>query len=150
VPHQHQDTRPPSAQDTVTQTAAGFEPRILPVVVGMKVRFRNEDQIYHSPFSVSPARSFDLEPQGPGESHSVTFDKVGVVNVYCELHSTENCFIIVVPDERFTRPNSRGEFSFTLLAAGDYTVTAWHPIHGETARRVNLSERGESNLKLSY
>src|SRR5262249_44145008 len=44
----------------VDLTGERFEPRVLAITVGSKVRFRNKDGIYHSLFSLTPAGRTDI------------------------------------------------------------------------------------------
>jgi hypothetical protein len=74
----------PSRLEVIGQV---LRPRVLVVPVGTSVEFLNQDSLFHNLFSVSPAKPFDLGRCGRGESKRVTFDKPGLVNVYCNLHS---------------------------------------------------------------
>jgi plastocyanin len=142
--------RPAKRECSVAITAKGFKPRILPIVVGTKVVFRNRDRVFHSVFSISPTKSFDLGPQAPGRTKSVTFDQVGIVNVYCELQPEAACFVAVLPHEHFTQPGANGEFSLSELEKGNYTVKAWHPIHGEATSQEKVPNNGKPNLRLRF
>ena len=41
---------------------------------------------FHNIFSLSPSKSFDLGSFGKGGSKSVTFDKIGKIEVECAIH----------------------------------------------------------------
>src|SRR3954466_4552980 len=53
-------TEPVLATVTTTQKDANFDPHVLTVVVGTKVRWPNEDDIFHNVFSMSDPAPFDL------------------------------------------------------------------------------------------
>src|SRR5881397_3979550 len=61
------------------QKDQAFGPRVLAVPVGASVAFPNRDPIFHSVFSVSPVKRFDVGKYGRGKSKSVKFTKAGVV-----------------------------------------------------------------------
>ena len=143
-------TQPPPKCHSIVHTAHGFEPHVLPVAVGTAVVFKNRDQVYHKVFSISPAKSFDLGSQAPGEQDSVVFDSVGVVTVHCELHPEATGFVVVLPTEQFTQPNAQGKFVLPELAPGTYTIAAWHPTYGEVKRRVKVPKGGRLNIKLAF
>jgi hypothetical protein len=42
------------------QKMAQFQPRVLPVRVGARVEFVNQDRFYHNVFSLSPGSKFDI------------------------------------------------------------------------------------------
>jgi plastocyanin len=138
------------ARQTMVHTEHGFEPQVLPVVVGSRVDFLNRDQVYHKVFSISPAKSFNLGSQAPGARLSLVCDVVGVISLHCELHPDATGYIVVLPDERFTQPNARGEFDLPKVAPGMCTITAWHPTYGEVKRRVDVPKGGQMNVRLAY
>src|SRR5690349_14449547 len=65
----------------VGQKNLAFIPTLLPVQVGTKVEFPNFDDTYHSIFSYSPAKRFDVGRYRPEERPipSVVFDRPGLV-----------------------------------------------------------------------
>jgi plastocyanin len=134
----------------VEQSSEGFTPHVLPVVLGSEVDFRNGDRIYHNAFSVSPAKKFDVGRYAPGETRSVIFDRPGIVSIFCELHPSSACFVVVLPDHLFTQPDASGKFTLPKLPQGTYTVKAWHPIYGETSRQVDLPKSGDVDVELEF
>ena len=121
-------------------------PRILVAPVGSTVEFPNLDSLFHSVFSVSPTKPFDLGRYGRGKSKRVTFDKPGLVNVYCKLHPNMAAYILVVPNQAFARPDSSGRFLLPALPKGRYFVNVWHPDFPATRRAVTVSGSEESEL----
>ena len=125
-----------------------FTPRVLAVVVGSKVRFRNEDQVYHSVFSVSPGGWFDLGNLAPGKARETHFKSSGVINLFCELHPAAAGFVVVCPNWFFTRPGATGEYVLPPLPRGAYVVHAWHPRLGATRRSIQVTGRDAVTLDL--
>lgn len=140
----------PSARAKITATEHGFSPYVLAVAVGTTVEVTNRDQVYHNAFSISPTKHFDLGKIAPTESRSVKFDKPGVVNLFCELHSNATSFVIVLPNEVFTKADANGTFALPPLPKGTYTVKAWHPSYGERRCRVNLDGTGDVTVNLRF
>src|SRR5690242_12863865 len=52
--------RPREAPYVMTMRGKEFRPRVLPIPVGARVQFSNEDPILHNVFSVSTVHPFDL------------------------------------------------------------------------------------------
>ena len=77
----------------VVQSHLAFVPRVTAVTAGGLVEFQNLDRVYHNAFSVSAARRFDLGKYPPGRMDSITFGRVGVVNLHCGIHSEMNAYI---------------------------------------------------------
>jgi hypothetical protein len=137
-------------RDGLRQTPGGFEPHVLFVRQNTEVEVLNRDQIYHSAFSVSPAKRFDLGPLGPGKRHTVLFDRIGVVQVFCALHPESWGFVVVLPDKLSARLGPDGSFTLPPLPEGDYTLKVWHPAYGEKSRKVSVPKEGRVDLKLAY
>jgi plastocyanin len=131
------------ARVAVGQTSSAFSPRVAMVAVGDTVVFVNRDQIYHSVFSISPARRFEIGSYGPGVRRSVAFGRQGNVRVFCDMHSTaKSGYIYVVPTRVAARPNPAGKFALPPLPPGRYRVQVWHPELGEHQWTVDLPEKG--------
>jgi hypothetical protein len=126
-----------------------LRPRILVVLPGTSVEFPNHDSLFHNIFSVSPAKPFDLGRYGRGESKRVTFDKPGLVNVYCKLHPNMAAYILVVPNRAFARPDSSGRFVLPPLPKGRYVVNVWHPDFPAIRREVTVEGGEKSELVLT-
>ena len=71
---------------TVGQKDKKFSVESLTIKKGDTVNFLNEDDVFHNVFSLSDAKLFDLGSYPKGESKSVTFDEIGVVEVECAIH----------------------------------------------------------------
>jgi plastocyanin len=134
----------------LAQKNQAFSERVLSCVVGTTVDFPNQDPIFHNVFSVSPTRRFDLGKYPRGHSKQVTFKKPGLVQVFCDIHPSMACFILVLPNRAFTRPSEDGSFALPKLPAGTYTVKAWHPDFGEQTRTVKVPASGEVALDLGF
>jgi len=109
------------------QQDKAFVPQTLPVRVGTEVDFPNTDTFYHDVFSYSKVQSFDLGRYPQGQSRAVTFNKPGVIKVFCEIHSQMRAYILVLDTPAFTVPDSEGYFQITGVPNGKYRVVAWHP-----------------------
>ena len=116
----------PDAPHTIRQIHEAFVPRVLPVLAGDSVRFPNEDPFFHNVFSLSKARSFDLGRYATGTSKSVTFDRPGVVPVFCHIHSDMRATILVLENPHYAVADSTGRFALPNVPAGEYRLVAWH------------------------
>jgi plastocyanin len=134
----------------LAQQDQAFVPRVLGIAVGTVVDFPNLDPIYHNVFSLSPVRRFDLGKYPRGNSRQVQFPKPGLVNVYCEIHSDMEGFVLVLPHHGFARPSASGEYTLPSLPAGRYVLRVWHPDLGEQSVTVNVPATGDVTADLSY
>ncbi|HEU4763838.1 MAG TPA: hypothetical protein VFS28_04250 [Gemmatimonadales bacterium] len=110
----------------VTAENKTFTPHVSVIPVGSTVSFPNRDGFDHNVFSLSEAAPFDLGLYERGEGKTVTFPKPGVVQVYCNIHSTMSAFVLVRDTPWFTQPSADGSFALDGVPPGDYVLHAWH------------------------
>jgi len=127
-----------------------FVPHVLPVLVGTKVRFLNSDDVYHNVFSFSPAKTFDLGRYKKGKTRSVTFDRPGIVKVYCDIHTQMNAFILVLENPYFALTGDDGSFEIHDIPAGTYVLKAWHGRGPEKAQAVVVEESGVQRINFEF
>ena len=127
---------------TMEQRAERFAPQVLPVVTGTTVAFPNEDAIFHNVFSLSAPRVFDLGRYPQGESKSVRFDKPGVVQVFCHIHSDMSAIVLVLDTPAYTVADADGRYVLEGVPPGEYTLVAWHQRAAPVKRRVTIDAGG--------
>ena len=111
----------------VAQKDLTFIPALLPVQVGTRVEFPNLDDTYHSIFSYSPAKRFDLGRYRPEERPipSEIFDMPGLVTLRCDIHEHMRGLILVLNTPYFVVTDPDGRFRLSGLPSGHYTLKAW-------------------------
>ena len=140
----------PGPRPQLAQKNEAFVPRVVAVAVGSSVDFPNLDPIYHNVFSLSATRRFDLGKYPRGHSKAVVFDRTGLVNVYCDIHSEMEAFVLVLPHHAFAQPAADGTFELPALPPGRYRLHAWHPDLPEIVRAVEIPEQGDASVELSF
>jgi plastocyanin len=117
-----------------------FDPRFIVIRQGEKVRVRNSDPVYHNVFSLSSVKKFDIGRRQKGAFVDVVFDKTGVVQVFCDIHSNMNAEILVVPKTTlfWKMTHSREPVVFSGLAPGTYKIKAYAPGFQEAVQTVTL------------
>jgi hemoglobin len=129
------------------QRGRAFAPRLLVVPTGSTVSFPNFDPIYHSVYSSSEPKSFDLGVYRNGQSRDVTFDKPGIVHVQCNLHTNMTAYIAVV-SEPHVAIAEEGHFSFRALQAGRYKLRAWTEKNGKMIEKTVTLRAGKNALSV--
>jgi plastocyanin len=138
----------PHSHPVMDQRNEQFVPYILPVLVGTTVDFPNNDKVYHNVFSFSKIKSFDLGKYPTKTFKKVTFDKSGVVTLYCEIHAHMNAFILVLPNPYFTSVQNDGAFLISEIPAGAYTVKLFSGREEELIQNIVIPEKG--NVKVEF
>lgn len=129
---------PATAQ--MAQKNLTFVTPLLPVRVGTKVEFPNNDDTYHNIFSYSPTKRFDLGRYRPDERPipSQVFDTAGMVTLHCDIHEHMRGIILVLDTPHFVRSDTEGKYRLTGLPPGRYTLKAWLNSKTTLVREVDL------------
>lgn len=128
----------PSVRAAITQKDKTFFPELAVVTAGASVRFRNEDTLDHSVYSVSPADPFDLGIYEPGPGKDVGFPNPGVIEIRCHVHRHMHATLVVV-DGPYARVERAGA-SWSLRGArtGRHVLHTWTADGGETTKTVDV------------
>jgi plastocyanin len=134
---------PAQAAVTVNQRDKTFQPRILPVLVGTKVSFKNSDMVLHNVYSRSRVKTFDLGAYAHDESKGTTFDEPGRVDVFCAIHTNMHAIVLVLDNPFFATTDARGQFEIRNVPVGAYTLQIWSERGEEQVAHVDMgAERG--------
>lgn len=126
-----------------------FVPHVLAITTGTTVDFPNSDKFYHNVFSLSKTRRFDLGRYAAGESKHITFDRPGIVRVFCEIHSHMNAYILVFNHPYFAVTDEEGRYHIDNVPPGTYNVIAWHEGTSADPRPVAVPDGGAAELDFS-
>lgn len=138
----------PSEVPRIAQKNKTFIPSVLPIVLGQTVEFTNEDNILHNVFSTSKARTFDLGKPRVGESRRVTFDRTGVVDIYCDIHEQMATTILVLPNRAFALVQPDGKFVLRGIPVGRHNVYAWNQRSDPVQREVEVRPAQDTEVQL--
>jgi hypothetical protein len=116
----------PPRQPVMRQADKRFVPELLPLLLGTTVDFLNDDKIFHNVFSLSRAKPFDLGIYEQGASRHVTFDRPGLVRVYCNIHSQMAADILVLSNPYYTVTGPDGRFRIPEAPHGGATLRTWY------------------------
>jgi plastocyanin len=140
----------PQAPTTVAigQRNMRFEPDLVVIPTGSTVQFPNEDPIFHSVFSLSRVKPFDLGYYAQGQSRTIKFDRSGIVQVYCHLHAGMYAAIVVTNSPWYGKPTEDGNITFNDVPAGHYRVIAWHKIAGLHQTETDVPQTGKTEVTI--
>ena len=103
--------------------------------------FPNSDVTFHNVFSLSKTRAFDLGRYSRGKSKAVRFDRPGVVQVFCDIHSHMSAYILVFAHRYFAITDQTGSFADCRRAS--------RPVHpGGLARRRRSRNPGRDDSRV--
>jgi plastocyanin len=76
----------------------------------------------------------------------VTFDKVGLIKLFCNIHSQMFGAILVLPTTYFSTTAADGTFTIPEVPAGDYTVKIWHELQRGAPQTASVTAGGTVEL----
>jgi plastocyanin len=134
----------------IAQKDLAFTPSLLPVQAGTRVEFLNLDDTYHSIFSYSPAKRFDLGRYRPEERPipSEVFDVAGLVILRCDIHEHMRGLILILNTSYFVMTDADGRFRLGGLPSGHYTLRAW--INSETTREKPVELKSGETVHVDF
>jgi plastocyanin len=138
----------PSRIDMATE-GKQFTPRLAVIAPGSSVTFPNHDPFNHNVFSLSPEGPFDLGLYGRGEAKSVTFNRTGIIRVYCNVHAQMRGLLVVVASGLTTQAGSDGSFQLDSVPPGDYTLHAWHERGGEATQPLKVTSKDQPPVAIT-
>lgn len=141
---------PPRERIALSLRGARISPEFFVVVSGQTVQVPNDDRLIHSLFSLSAARPFDLGHQPAGETRTLTMDKPGVVNIYCNVHDSMQALAVVVPSTFYAVTGESGSFQLSGVPAGRYRIVGYSPQAGQLSQPVEVRPKERANAKLQF
>src|SRR5574341_1360684 len=134
----------------IAQSGYQFRPTVMAVQTGSRVDFPNQDDEFHNVFSYSRPKRFDLGRFRKDEkSPVVTFDKPGLVKIYCEIHKHMRHLLLVLDTPWFTTSDAQGRFVLNNVPAGEYWLKAFLPSEKTLQARVSIADGKTTSVNLT-
>lgn len=140
----------PQSRPIMRQKNVAIVPHVLPVLVGSTVDFPNEDEIYHNIFSLSPTKTFDLGRYSKGKSKSVTFNSLGNVKVFCDIHSQMGGVILVLQNPYYATVGVDGSYTISGVPPGSYELAAWQENGGNKIQKITVGSNEQVGVDFSF
>lgn len=140
---------PATATPTMSQSGVQFSPRVLTVMAGQTVSFPNADDVAHNVFSLSSAKKFKLGIYPKGDTREVTFEKPGVIDLFCSIHRHMHAVIIVTPNQYVAQTELGKPFKIENVPPGDYTLKVWNAAHKLVEQKVTVPASGEAKVTVA-
>lgn len=131
---------------TLLQKNRTFVPHLQVIPAGSAVQFPNADPYFHNVFSLYAGKRFDLGLYEAGATKSVTFSRVGVSYIFCNIHPEMSAVVVALSSPLYGIANSEDSISIRNVPLGDYTLHIWvegipeSTLSGQT-RRVHISSQ---------
>jgi len=128
----------------IDQKGCVFEPHIVVLPAGSKVRFVNSDTVTHNVRASSLKNDSFNWVMTPGQKEEVALAKADRVMIGCDYHPwmSMTVFVTDTPFHAVTKPD--GTFSIAGLKPGTYKVKLWHERLGKGESQVVVKDDGTS------
>jgi hypothetical protein len=132
-------TPPKGESPLLDQIGCLYEPYVLGVVAGQKLKIKNSDNFLHNVHATPKInKEFNFAQPVPMVSEKA-FDKPEVlVRMKCDVHEWMFAYIGVVDHPYFAVTDKDGSFKIADVPAGDYTVEAYHLKAGAKTQKLTL------------
>ena len=143
----------PKEHPVMDQKGLVFVPHIIVVQQGTTVEFLNSDNVQHNVFWTAVAgdkkAGKNLGTWPKGDKRPFTFDKVGAVQLLCNVHPEMEGYIVVSPTPYFAQTDDSGNYKIKDVPDGSYTVTVWHEGAKNQSKPVTVAGGGKADFTLS-
>lgn len=137
-------------QPIIDQKDMAFHPHVLPVLIGEPVGFPNSDPLFHNVYSNNEVKRFDLGMYPKGQSKEITFDKPGIVELRCKVHSEMQAFILIKKNPYFAVVQRDGSFTIQNVPIGSHTIEFWHPKAAPVTREITVESGSTAELAVEF
>jgi len=107
---------------TMEIAGADFLPRVVPVLVGTTVEFKNTDRTAYTIYSPENGAFFGKEGTPAGKSRKIKFLAPGVFLVRTDEYPHMEGAVLVLKSNLYARPDERGVFKIDNVPEGKYTL----------------------------
>ncbi|MFT7260838.1 MAG: plastocyanin [Glaciecola sp.] len=104
-----------------------FAPHVLIIPVDSLVSFPNSDDVRHHVYSFSTAKTFELKLYAGKPKSPISFSKIGVVVMGCNIHDSMVGYIYVTANENTVLSNEKGEVLIAPNLPLQSQIQVWHP-----------------------
>jgi plastocyanin len=138
-------TPPPAAVAVIDQKDCVYLPRVLPVVTGQQIAFRNSDPTMHNLHAHLPDGTVgfnEAQPRGFPDKLATISAAPGEkpYRVTCDVHPWMETFLMVSDHGYATVTGGEGRFQLSV-PVGTYELQAWHPNLGTKTVTVKVGPR---------
>lgn len=140
--------RPSAEPVVIDQQGMKFTPRVLPILRGTTVAFRNSDPVRHNVFTPD-AEKYNLGTWATGESRTHVFGKSGLYRQLCNVHPEMEAFILVLDNPFFAVTDEQGKFHLENVPAGSYALKTWSEKLGPGTAAVTVEAGQQATARIA-
>ncbi|MDE2222805.1 MAG: carboxypeptidase regulatory-like domain-containing protein [Candidatus Omnitrophica bacterium] len=143
---------PPSRPVVINQAGCNYNPHVVGVMVGQKVKFLNPDGTLHNVHGlckINPEFN-DAMPDFRKEMEKVFYKPEFMFPLRCDVHPWMQAWVAVMPHPFFAVTNATGRFEIDNIPNGTYTIEAWHERLGTRTATVTVTYNSRQNIDFTF
>ncbi len=113
------------------QKGCRFEPHVVVVPVGSKIKYVNSDSVNHNVHTYAKKNRTMNNNVAGGSSEEQLLEKDEVIEVKCDIHPWMNAYVVVSESMHYAVTAPDGSYSLPGLPPGEYKVEYWHETLGK-------------------
>lgn len=135
----------------IDQNGCIYVPRVVGVMAGQPLTFKNSDGILHNVHGLPKVnREFNIGMPPTLKQKEVSFNKPEpIFKVKCDVHPWMNSYVAVMTHPYFAVTGDDGTFTLDNLPDGSYEIEAWHERLGTQTKRITL-KNGNATVRFSF
>ncbi|HVR29067.1 MAG TPA: hypothetical protein VMS86_05975 [Thermoanaerobaculia bacterium] len=143
---------PPTTPIRLEQRGCLYEPRVQGILVDQTLEITNDDQTLHNVRALAEKnRPFNLgQPAGTAPRIKTFKVTEPALKFKCDVHPWMSAYLFVMDHPHFGVSGPDGSFTIPGLAAGTYTLVAWHERLGEQEAQVTVGADGTGTTSFTF
>ncbi len=143
---------PPEEPVVITQEGCMYDPHVLGIMVGQKLKILNPDGTLHNVHALAKVNSeFNLAmPKFRRETTKVFGKPEFMFPLKCDVHPWMSAWVSVMDHPYFAVTEEDGRFHIDGLTPGKFEIEAWHEKLGTKSGSVIIRSVGTSEINFSF
>lgn len=130
----------------IGQMDKSFIPYVSVMQTGSSVLFHNQDDITHHIYSPVGDNKFAFKIRSGEQYLKSNFTDVGEISMGCNIHDWMSGHLLIVDTPFFNKSDDKGVVNISVVKAGQYRLTIWHPQLSEREGILNQLLHIDKNI----
>lgn len=146
------DYPPPAQTAVINQAGCNYNPHVIGVMRGQKVKFLNPDGTLHNVHAMCRINpEFNASMPDFRKEMEVTFSKPEFMfQVRCDVHPWMQAWMTVMSHPFFAVTGQDGKFEIKNIPAGTYEIEAWHEKLESKTATVTVQDNSTKTIDFTF